>query len=243
MMHVIDALDFRMRLDRHRLEAGHLAHHDKRRLQRRQRLHRRGRAHVFVLGQNGEAVDVLYRHHRILEAALVPRLARALLALHRIGIDVVARKPVLGGDQIGRHALRHEIGGTAIDGSIGHAPPEAPMPTRLMDSAPPPMVMACWPDMIWAAAKFTASRPEAQKRLICTPGTLSPRPAFSAAKRAMSEPASPTGSTTPSTTSSTTSSFRLLRSLSALSGAVASASAVTSCSAPSALPRPRGVRT
>ncbi|MHC2343447.1 hypothetical protein ACVMIL_004613 [Bradyrhizobium barranii subsp. barranii] len=117
------------------------------------------------------------------------------------------------------------------------------MPTRLMDSAPPPMTSSCWPLITWAAAKFTASRPEAQKRLICTPGTASPRPALSAAKRAMSLPASPTGSTTPSTTSSTESSGRLLRSFSAFSGTVASASAVTSCSAPSALPRPRGVRT
>ena len=64
--------------------------------------------------------------------------------------------------------------------------------------------------MIWAAAKFTASRPEAQKRLICTPGTDSPRPAFSAAKRAMSLPASPTGSTTPRMTSSTTSSAEIV---------------------------------
>ena len=31
------------------------------------------------------------------------------------------------------------------------------MPTRLMDSTPPPIVMSCWPDMISAAAKFTAS--------------------------------------------------------------------------------------
>ena len=46
------------------------------------------------------------------------------------------------------------------------------MPTRLIDSTPPPIVMSCWPDMTSAAAKFTASRPEAQKRLICTPGTL-----------------------------------------------------------------------
>ena len=51
------------------------------------------------------------------------------------------------------------------------------MPTRLMDSTPPPIVISCWPDMISAAAKFTASRPEAQKRLICTPGTPSPKPA------------------------------------------------------------------
>jgi hypothetical protein len=133
--------------------------------------------------------------------------------------------------------------GTAIEGSIGHAPPEAPMPTRLIDSAPPPITSSCWPLMIWAAAKFTASRPEAQKRLIWTPGTVSPSPAFMAAKRAMSEPASPTGSTTPRMTSSTTSCFKLLRSFSAFSGTVASATAVTSCSAPSALPRPRGVRT
>ena len=52
------------------------------------------------------------------------------------------------------------------------------MPTRLIDSAPPPITRSCWPLMIWAAAKFTASRPEAQKRLIWTPGTASPRPAF-----------------------------------------------------------------
>ena len=50
------------------------------------------------------------------------------------------------------------------------------MPTRLMDSTPPPIVISCWPDMISAAAKFTASRPEAQKRLICTPGTLVAEP-------------------------------------------------------------------
>ena len=46
------------------------------------------------------------------------------------------------------------------------------MPTRLIDSTPPPIVMSCWPDITSAAAKFTASRPEAQKRLICMPGTL-----------------------------------------------------------------------
>ena len=117
------------------------------------------------------------------------------------------------------------------------------MPTRLMDSTPPPMVMSCWPDMISAAAKFTASRPEAQKRLIWMPGTPSPKPATSAAARAMSPPASPTGSTQPSTTSSICAGSSLLRSLIAPSACAARLSAVTSCSAPSALPRPRGVRT
>ena len=117
------------------------------------------------------------------------------------------------------------------------------MPTRLIDSTPPPIVMSCWPDMTSAAAKFTASRPEAQKRLICTPGTPSPKPATSAAARAMSPPASPTGSTQPSTTSSTSAGSSLLRSLTAASACAARLSAVTSCSDPSALPRPRGVRT
>ena len=51
------------------------------------------------------------------------------------------------------------------------------MPTRLIDSTPPPIAMSCWPDITCAAAKFTASRPEAQKRLICTPGTPLPKPA------------------------------------------------------------------
>ena len=48
------------------------------------------------------------------------------------------------------------------------------MPTRLIDSTPPPMAMSFWPAITCAAARFTASRPEAQKRLICTPGTCSP---------------------------------------------------------------------
>src|SRR3954452_12027378 len=59
----------------------------------------------------------------------------------------------------------------------------------------------------------------------------------------MSPPASPTGSTQPSTTSSTTEGSERLRALIAPSACVASASAVTSCSEPSALPLPRGVRT
>ena len=36
--------------------------------------------------------------------------AGALLALDRIGVDVVAREAVFGGDQVGRDALRQEVG-------------------------------------------------------------------------------------------------------------------------------------
>ncbi len=112
-----------------------------------------------------------------------------------------------------------------------------------MDSTPPPIAISFMPLITWAAAKLTASRPDAQKRLICTPGTSLPKPAFSAAARAMSPPASPTGSTQPSTTSSIRIGARWLRSWIAFSVVTARSTAGTSCSEPSGLPRPRGVRT
>ena len=109
MMHVLDVFDVGMRLDGHRIETAKLAHLHERRRQRGERLHGRSRPHVLVLGQNGQPVDVFHRHHRAIEAALVPGRGRALLALHRIGIDVVAGKSVFGRDQVGGNALRHEI--------------------------------------------------------------------------------------------------------------------------------------
>ena len=139
----------------------------------------------------------------LLEAALVPGLGGALLALDRIGVDVVAREAVFGGDQVGGNALRQEI---------GLAPRSSDRPARRRRRRRcrrgssirrrRRWSCSCWPLMIWAAAKFTASRPEAQKRLIWMPGTPSPKPATSAAARAMLPPASPTGSTQPITTSS-----------------------------------------
>ncbi len=56
------------------------------------------------------AVDVPDLDHRTGEAAVVPGGRRALLALDRIGVAVVAGEAVLGGDQVGRDALRHEVG-------------------------------------------------------------------------------------------------------------------------------------
>ncbi len=80
----------------------------------------------------------------------------------------------------------------ATDGSMAMPKPDAPMPMRLIDSTPPPMVRSFWPDITWAAARFTASSPEAQNRLIWTPGTAVPSPAFNATVRAISAEASPT---------------------------------------------------
>ena len=90
----------------------------------------------------------------------------------------------------------------AIEGSVGQAPPEENMGTRLMLSTPPPMPRSDCPDMICPAIMLQASSPLAQNRLICTPGTRTSKSALSTAARAMSAPSSPTGSTQPSTTSS-----------------------------------------
>src|SRR5712672_1835285 len=60
VVHIIDALDFRMRLDRHRVEAAHLPDRHEGRLQLTERLHRRCRAHMLVLGEDGEPVNVLH---------------------------------------------------------------------------------------------------------------------------------------------------------------------------------------
>ena len=59
------------------------------------------------------------------------------------------------------------------------------------------------PERTFCAATFTASSPDAQNRLSCTPATVCGSPAAMAAVLAMSPPWSPSGETTPSTTSST----------------------------------------
>ncbi len=110
MVHMIDGLDLGMGLHRDRVEAAHLAHLHEGGLQLGQRLHAGIGAHVLVLGEDRHAVDVPNGEHGAGEAAFVPGHRRALLALDRIGVDVGAREAVFGGDEIGRNALRHEIG-------------------------------------------------------------------------------------------------------------------------------------
>jgi len=92
---MIDVCDVGMRLDGDGIEAAFVAHLCKRRLQRCQRLHGRAGPQVLVLVEDGEAVHVLHRHDRTGEAAVAPCRRCALLALDRIGIDVVARNPYL----------------------------------------------------------------------------------------------------------------------------------------------------
>src|SRR3954468_9209162 len=92
---------------------------------------------------------------------------------------------------------------------MAHAPPSDPIGTRDIDSTPPAKTRSSQPEATFCAAMLTASRPEAQKRLTCTPATVSGRPALMAAVLAMSAPWSPTGDTQPSTTSSTRLGSRL----------------------------------
>ena len=62
---------------------------------------------------------------------------------------------------------------SAVAGSIAHAPPSEPIGTRLIDSTPPARIRSSKPLRIRAAAWFTASRPDAQKRFSWTPATVS----------------------------------------------------------------------
>ena len=75
-----------------------------------------------------------------------------------------------------------------VAGSIAHAPPSEAIGIRDIDSTPPAMTKSSKPERTFMAAIFTASKPEAQKRLICTPATVSAKPAAKAAVLAISAP-------------------------------------------------------
>ncbi|SST09473.1 Uncharacterised protein [Acinetobacter baumannii] len=130
-----------------------------------------------------------------------------------------------------------------VSGSSAQAPPSEPIGTRDMDSTPPTRTRSSKPERTFIAPRFTASRPEAQKRLICTPATCSSQSATSAAVLAISAPWSPTGVTQPSTISSTWAVSRSLRRWTARNSPAIRFTGLTLCSAPSFLPLPRGVRT
>ena len=78
-------------------------------LQRAERLHVGAGAHVFVVVEDRQAVQVAHRDDRLGEAPVVPGRGGALLALDGEGVGVVAAEAVFGGDDVGRDALRHEV--------------------------------------------------------------------------------------------------------------------------------------
>src|SRR3954466_16387517 len=126
---------------------------------------------------------------------------------------------------------------------MAHAPPSEPIGTRDIDSTPPASTRSSQPEATFCAAMFTASRPEAQKRLSWTPATVSGSPALIAAVLAMSAPWSPTGDTQPSTTSSTRcGSSSVLRPSISWIRPTTGATGLVPWSEPLDLPLPRGVR-
>ena len=74
---------------------------------------------------------------------------------------------------------------------------------RVIDSTPPATITEASPTAIARAAVTTASRPDAQSRLVVTPGTDTGSPASSADIRATLRLSSPAWLAAPSTTSST----------------------------------------
>src|SRR3954453_10759211 len=125
---------------------------------------------------------------------------------------------------------------------MAHAPPSEPLGPRDIDSTPPANTRSSQPEATFCAAMFTASRPEAQKRLSWTPATVSGRPALIAAVLAMVGPWPPIGETQPSTTSSTRLGSRstLRPSISCIRPTTRS-TGLTECNEPLLLPLPRGV--
>ncbi len=81
--------------------------------------------------------------------------------------------------------------------------PSVPIGTRDMLSTPPPTATCCMPESTPVAAKFTACKPEPQKRLSVTAVTSCGQSAASTALRAMLAPCSCACVTQPMTTSST----------------------------------------
>jgi hypothetical protein len=65
---------------------------------------------VLVAIENGDSIHVLDRRDGAREALLFPGARRALLRLHGVGVHIVPRKSVFRRDEVGRDALRHEVG-------------------------------------------------------------------------------------------------------------------------------------
>ena len=112
-----------------------------------------------------------------------------------------------------------------------------------MLSTPPATTRSSQPERTFCAARFTASRPEAQKRLSCTPAHVKSQPALSAATLGMHRALLAHGrDARPCTTSSTCAVSKSLRRCSSVSRPASRLTGLTSYRLPSFLPLPRGVR-
>ena len=79
-------------------------------------------------------------------------------------------KPTNSCDQISTDALGNKTYVAAFRCRVNQQPSE-PIGTRDIHSTPPATTRSSQPEATFIAARLTASRPEAQKRLICWPAT------------------------------------------------------------------------
>lgn len=130
----------------------------------------------------------LHRYHRAVKVACGLCSGGAFLRFQRERIHVCAVKA----RQHWRSNLhRYLVAQRRFAGGLGlHGPGTAvgPIGTRLMLSTPPATTKSSQPERTFCAAMFTASSPEAQKRLIRTPDARKSHPALSAATLGITEP-------------------------------------------------------
>ena len=116
------------------------------------------------------------------EPAVLPRLGGPFLRHGRVLVDV---PPAPAARSVAMRSAPIPCGtkptAKLVIGSANQAPPSEAIGTRDIDSTPPASTRSSQPERILAAARLTASRPEAQKRFSCTPATVSGSPAAIAA--------------------------------------------------------------
>ena len=189
------------------------------------------------------AVTVQHRDDGAVEAAVGRGLGRARCCdCQRVAVHVGAAEALERGDQVGADALGHESrwtrplpgppSGAAVR-AHGHAD---------MDSTPPATIRSSQPERTLAAARLTASRPDAQKRLSCTPEC--PRPSRRAARRCgqCCRPARRPASRSRARRHRPGSSPACGASAWPRKSVTNRSTGVTSCSVPVSRPLPRGVR-
>ena len=216
------------------------------RLEPGQALERGVGADELVVVEHRDAVEVLDRDDGLGEVAVGPGLGGAVVRLGGVRVDVaracqpssvaIRSAPMPCGTKpvVERGGRVHRPG--AAVGAHRH-------PAHRLDAAGEDQVLEAGADLR-AAAWLTASSPEAQKRLSCTPATVSGKPAASAAVLAMSPPCSPIGETHAEhdVVDAARVEARGCGRCSSSSRPTTRSTGFTSCREPTALPLPRGVR-
>src|SRR5690606_14979797 len=110
-VHVVDSLDPVVLLQRHRVEAAHLADAGERGFQAGEDLYSGAGPDVLVPVEHDHAVAVPYRDHGAGEVAVRPGLRGAGLRLRGVPVHILAAETLDRGDQVRTDSLRNEPGG------------------------------------------------------------------------------------------------------------------------------------